>query len=365
MTICDCAATPGTITSSFSDANDGGGIAFIVGGGTLNLFNANLVYTGTGVKHGGGVKIPVDATFNMYSGTISGGNVANKDGESGGNLHVKGTFNMYGGKLSNSNTVKACKNGANIWSTGDIYITGNSVIENGYANYGGNIRLDAGEFTMDSGEIRGGKSVKAGGNMYVQNAVCVLKGTAVVKNGTAGTNGGNFMLQKSEVGAFTLEGDAKVIDGTAANGGNIFCHASNVSVFNMNGGTITGGSVKNGGAGIMKITAGYLQLAEDFATSKDVTIKAAKALTIDLNGKVLSGAVDAGDKLLKIIDTSAGATGKMEATVTGTLAPATNPAPAPTPNPSTGDSANVVVMGLGLVLGVAGMACLLPKKQNV
>ena len=55
----------------------------------------------------------------------------------------------------------------------------------------------------------------------------------------------------------------------------------------------------------------------------------------------------------------------MEATVTGTLAPATNPAPAPTPNPSTGDSANVVVMGLGLVLGVAGMACLLPKKQNV
>ena len=44
---------------------------------------------------------------------------------------------------------------------------------------------------------------------------------------------------------------------------------------------------------------------------------------------------------------------------------APTPAPGGSTNPSTGDSANLVVMGLGLILGVAGMACLLPKKQTV
>ena len=47
------------------------------------------------------------------------------------------------------------------------------------------------------------------------------------------------------------------------------------------------------------------------------------------------------------------------------FAPTPAPAPGGSTNPSTGDSANLVVMGLGLVLGVAGMACLLPKKQTV
>ena len=44
---------------------------------------------------------------------------------------------------------------------------------------------------------------------------------------------------------------------------------------------------------------------------------------------------------------------------------ADTPAPGGSTNPSTGDSDNLVVMGLGLILGVAGMACLLPKKQTV
>ena len=47
------------------------------------------------------------------------------------------------------------------------------------------------------------------------------------------------------------------------------------------------------------------------------------------------------------------------------FAPTPAPAPGGSTNPGTGDSANLVVMGLGLVLGVAGMACLLPKKQTV
>lgn len=38
--------------------------------------------------------------------------------------------------------------------------------------------------------------------------------------------------------------------------------------------------------------------------------------------------------------------------------------PTPAPAPETGDAANLTVMGLGMVIGLAGMACLLPKKRK-
>ena len=324
MTICDCAENPGKITSTFSSDKDGGGVAYIVG--ELNLFRANLVYAGTGVKNGGCVRIPSCATFNLHSGSLSGGlthNPSESNGEaSGGSIHMSGNFNMYGGKMSAATETRTARNGGNIWSNGSIYITGDSVIEGGSATYGGVIRIDSGTFIMEGGVIQNGVASKSGGNIYFQNCDFQLKGNAVVKNGTAGNLGGNILMYKAAGGeyqAFIIKDNATIMDGTAPVGANISLHATNINIFKMEGGKITGGTVSFGAA-IAKITGGYLQLAEDLATTADITIKAESALTIDLNGKTLSGEVNAGDKLLTVTDSSADKSGKLTATVTGTLA---------------------------------------------
>ena len=114
------------------------------------------------------------------------------------------------------------------------------------------------------------------------------------------------------------------VTGEGIEGGNIAIYRT----MNLYGGTIEGGEPNS----IYLSATGVLNVVN---TEKSTTVKAEEGATVNTTN-MDSSLTYANGALTKAGDT-----------------------------PATGDSANLVVMGLGLVLGVAGMACLLPKKQTV
>jgi hypothetical protein len=140
-------------------------------------------------------------TFNMYAGEIAGG-WANR----GGNLRLEGgTFNLIGGTIKDGNS----------------------------ANLGGNIHINGGTLNVSGGEILNGKTAASGGS------IGVVGGALNVSGGTiSGGTGKNAGLIYTAGGSLNITGGLlKDGVGTAA-GGNIIIGGGTASI---TGGTITGG----------------------------------------------------------------------------------------------------------------------------
>ncbi len=239
------------------------------------------------------------------------------------------TLNIYGGTLTAPNDATA--GGCIYWGSGTLNIYGGTINGGKVTNRGGalNIAGTTPATGADFGTVVNmyGGTVKGGENTNVNEA----NGGGAIRIG--GNNGGD------KTSVFNLYGG--VVDGgkSAGYGGSIYIQQPN-NVLNLYGGTVKNGEATTAGKDIYA-TKGAKVVVKKINVGVTVT-KGTDDATIDVSALDASLKATQNEKVFTIATKTAGGS-----------------------NPSTGDSANLVVMGLGLVLGVAGMACLLPKKQKV
>ena len=241
LNICDCHAADqeGSMISALNvseTAKNYAPILYGYYGSVTNLYGGNLVATGKvtaagviAVSHDGSDKTQPAAIFNMYGGTVSGGNTY-KEGASIV-LWNKASFNMCGG------TVYGGTSGAH---SGSVYVStgctmnmyGGTITGGTATTYGGNI-ANSGTFNMYGGTISDGTAGTHSGNMYNSGTITVYGG--VITGGTATTNGGNIYNYKT----MTIH-DALISGGTAngGKGGNIYTPGGKLTMY---GGTVTAG----------------------------------------------------------------------------------------------------------------------------
>ena len=124
------------------------------------------------------------ATFNMHSGTISGGS-----GRAGGNIMVyTGALNIYGGTISGG---KSTNN--NAFVTG-----GNIALRNGASLY------------MEGGVVCNGEAVQNGGNIALWNSVNTVEIVGGKIYGGVATGGANIYNNGAAGSALTIGGTAEI-----------------------------------------------------------------------------------------------------------------------------------------------------------
>lgn len=260
----------GKLTAVGSESSYGGVI--YVSQSTFNLYSGTLTPAQDNVPgaRGGVVYMTggAKAVFNMYGGTITGGETAPTSEyaySQGGNLFVNsGVFNMYGGTISGgtshdgkvekvdsdgnpyTSTIRGM--GGNVYSrldTAKVNIYGGT-IENGTAYGGGNVS-GAGQWTLSGGTISGGEAAYRGGSFYISDGNWEFSGVTV-KNGESVNRGGNIYITSptAEDGEEPVYSVVTVSGGTIS-GGKAGTDGDNIavvsgSIFNMTGGTVSGGS---------------------------------------------------------------------------------------------------------------------------
>ena len=200
----------------------------------------------TGVR-GNFAIIRTDGTFNMYENVILQNNHNNTsiyDNHSGGGVDIEntGVFNMYGGKIWKCSSASQAEWGGGVTVAGLDYELETPATFNLYG----------GEICYNTAGIGGGVSVgnpngthnhPAIFNMYNGNIHHNKAGSMDAYSG-AGVYVADNAVFTMEDGSIT-ENTAEAKNGYALGGG-----VESVGTFNMNGGTISGNTAKNGGAGI-------------------------------------------------------------------------------------------------------------------
>ena len=211
---------------------------FNVTGGGLTVFDGSAEKTGTivggdvsatGAANYGGGAVRVNGTFTLLSGTVTGGKAAQ-----GGNIYVdlNSTLTITGGTVRDGYAAgmdSSSGRGGNIYALGDVHISGDARILNGYAQVTPNMTG-----TNNSGR---------GGNLFIQAANVTLSGNAVVAYGYAEGRGGNMLINSQAT--LYLQDNAEIYGGVAKSyGDNIDLMTSHL---NISGGTIYGSPAGGGG----------------------------------------------------------------------------------------------------------------------
>lgn len=198
---------------------------FEMWGGTLDASQA------TNTLNGVTVCIDGNSECNLYGGTWIGGTAqatynaaaGTTNAGRGGTVMNFGKFNMYGGTIKNGKSKSVFNTKTNAWAGG----TGGNV-----DNHGTNA-----VFTMSGGTIENGTADGYAGNIYLTSKATVnISGGTIVGGQTlrAGQNGGNI----ASLGCTLNITGGTIKNGVTRNcGGNVYTSG----VFNMSGGTITGG----------------------------------------------------------------------------------------------------------------------------
>jgi len=193
----------GTLDASQSTNTLNGATVCIDGNSECNLYGGTWI---------GGT---AQATYNAAAGTTNAGR--------GGTVMNFGKFNMYGGTIKNGKAKSVFNTKTNAWAGG----TGGNV-----DNHGTNA-----VFTMSGGTIENGIADGYAGNIYLTSKATVnISGGTIVggQNLRAGQNGGNI----ASLGCTLNITGGTIKNGVTRNcGGNVYTSG----VFNMSGGTITGG----------------------------------------------------------------------------------------------------------------------------
>lgn len=300
--------TDTTKVIGYSTSSGGGRGGNIITRNTVKLVISGGTISGGSAPAGGNLSVEANnADSNLSGGTISGGYASSK----GGNMYVNGTSsvrallklsgaNFSGGKSANGGSIYMNSYGTVTMSAGTIdggYATTNGgnlmfnsgsctfemsdgTISNGTAagstSYGGNIcvRAVATVLNLTGGTISGGKSVTAGGNIYIN----ALGSGSVFKNLTikqgVSKAGGNLYTEKT----LTLE-NCTLDQGSANNGGNLHVAASaatvtlnNTKVNNGKSGTGVSGTINMiYGAGVY-VKAGTVKLTNGSSMYKNVAM---------------------------------------------------------------------------------------------
>ena len=294
-----------------------GGRIFTVSGGTLNICDCQgggqVIGASKKTLRGGIVDVrkpsgaKTGGTFNLYSGTLTGG-LAVKDGKgnngNGGAVYIgAGTFRMYGGEISGcaarnnggavvvsgnstmllaSGVIKDCsatraggilvQAGAKLEMTGgsvlnhrantgaglyvnnaEANITGGVIADNIAKEYGGGIRAAGSTVTLSGVTLRADKAAKEGGGIYTSGETKLTIDGAVFEGCRAELVGGAIRADASTTKL--LSGELRN-NSAAKNGGAIYASAGTME---LAGGTISGSTAKENGGGL-------------FAKETDVTV---------------------------------------------------------------------------------------------
>lgn len=194
----------------------------------VNLYSGNLTSQVTTIPSGssnsnGGTVCMTSGTFNMFGGTINGtkatygGAIYTKAGKAQGSF---AKVNIHGGTINGGEVQR----GGAIYADGGAQVTiSGGTINGGKATYGGALYITSGaQVTISDGTVTGGQATSRGGNIYMASKTCTLNVSGgTIKNGVAQDDG-------SEI----------------TGGGNVY---TNHGVFNLTGGTISGGKGVRGG----------------------------------------------------------------------------------------------------------------------
>ena len=247
----------GEIISTVTNTEKTGGVFYTqngssIGYGVVNLYGGTLKATGQ-LKNGAICGLGND--FNMYDGTLSGGNASSM----GGNVYMEknsdSEFNMYGGLITGG---YAGGGGGNI-RAGNICNLLGGTIENGTGKgSGGNMRIDSGTTTINGTNILGGTSTQYnGGNIFTDSATLVIK-SGTIANGTA-VNGGNINIKKT----------GSVISGGTIYGGTASGMGDDI-YFEKDGGTLTLSGVIGTNGVNLKV---HVKLGSLITTALDPSVK--------------------------------------------------------------------------------------------
>lgn len=204
------------------------------GSGVYTL-DATSVFTMTGgtisnnvSASGGGIMIWNNSTVIMKGGTISGNRALGTGGlGNGGAVYVqKGTFKFEGGELINNRSVRY--GGAiNINSNSTLELTGGTISGN-RSKYGGGVSQEAGEcqMTINPGvTFKNNTADNDGGALFIEMGTVILDGCTITNNTANSGNGGCIALKAARVEGsidMTVKNNAVIKDNTAGgNGGAI------------------------------------------------------------------------------------------------------------------------------------------------
>ena len=242
-----------------------------------------------------------DGTFNMYGGTVCGGN------RDGGVYVSDGTFVMKDGTITDNGNraTNYPRGGAGVMVCGISSIftmDGGTITNNVSQGAGGGVYVDGGTFVMNGGTISDNTSKGGGGGVYVSSGTLVMKdgtisgnkssanygdtrnndngggvyvssGTFTMENGTvenneAGSNGGGVAV--ADKGSFVMK-QGTITGNKSENRGN-GVHLASGGTFTMKGGSITGNECK-GGSFYAYSGAVYASTGSNFTVSGTVNIK--------------------------------------------------------------------------------------------
>ena len=213
------ASKPSTVFNMYGGSISGGQVT--AEGGNVTLWNKSTfnmyggkIYGGTADTEAGNINITSGCTFNMYGGEIYGGST--KDGL-GGNVLARGTFNMYGGKIYDgvvtSETGYASK-GGNIYSTGTLNLLGGSITGGSVQGMGGNIYTVTKKMTLKDTVVTGGTAtaVTADGATVYQTGLggdifTTFDGNEITGNVQIGDL---YVAQQGSIDAHDLTADSKI-----------------------------------------------------------------------------------------------------------------------------------------------------------
>ena len=245
LTLSNASITLNQLSTPTGYKTAGAGI-YAKGESSILLSNAHTkVNNNTGAGYGGGIYTEVDSSL-----TISNGEVKSNSARYGGGIETYGGLSMSGGaitdniSISTGGGVLAQKNSAN---TVSVVISGGSVSGNHGAN-GAGIYSTA-PITMSGGTIQNNTSTGIGGGIYTTAALTITAGS--ILGNSANTYGGGINATNSAVIGTSqgLDGNT-LIQGNSASNGAGFAARGAAATYTIYSGTISGNTATTNGGGI-------------------------------------------------------------------------------------------------------------------
>lgn len=273
-----------------------GGAFFVTGEkAELNIKDVNI--TGNTAKGGGAIVTQSGATVNL-----AGGNIANNTcaGAGGGAIYVSNaTLNMTGGKVTGNS---APGNGGALYiSAGTANLTGGEISGNTAGVNGGGVYVNRAKAIFAGTAVKGNTAKNNGGAVYGAGAELIRIDKSTISGNTAKNAGGIYATQNVISDETTLYSTVVINEGAVISGnkGEVNCGGimlvGKESVLDLNGGTITGNSAKNGG-GVLAQTSSTVNFTSGKITGNKASVGGGGMyISVDTKLNMTGGTIDRND----------------------------------------------------------------------
>lgn len=252
----------GTISNGVVTSGNGGNL-FCNHAAVINITGGTFS-GGTATAEGANICLTNAATTSvMKNATISGGTSSGTGKSIGATLcMMTGNFAEISGMtfVGGTTAAAASTSGGGVYIASGSYTIKNSTFTGGnaYANGGALLLSTSGTTTLENCTVSGGIA-RYGANVCMTNGTLNLVNTDINKcgSGTIIYGGGLYVT----AGTVNMDQDSTIVGSTAMHGGNVYVNGA-TAAFNLNGGTISGGTAYRDNAtetpygGNVAVTAG-------------------------------------------------------------------------------------------------------------